>query len=69
MPSKAQSARNRLAVAARTGDSDMQSQARAELAAANIEQYIERTIATAPPLPAEGLERIARLLTIAGDSK
>lgn len=58
MPTKAQTARNRLAVAARTGDNIQRETARADLAAANIEQYIERTVAKAPPLSREQMELV-----------
>lgn len=36
--------------------------ARRELAAANLEQYIARVVATAPPLTSEQQERLAGLL-------
>lgn len=42
--------------------------ARAALAAAKIEDYIAKTLAAAPPLSAETRQRLARLLSVDGDS-
>ncbi len=40
--------------------------ARANLAAAKIEDFIERTLADAPPISDEQRARLARLLTVDG---
>ncbi|MFD1210966.1 hypothetical protein ACFQ36_02785 [Arthrobacter sp. GCM10027362] len=55
-------ARARLGVAARTGSQQDIAEARRDLAAANLEAYIQRTVAEAPPLTQEQLDRIATLL-------
>lgn len=43
-------ARARTGVAARSGDEDQIEDARRDLAAAKLEQYIEKIVSTAPPL-------------------
>lgn len=58
MPSQAQIARNRLAVASRLGDTEKAREARADLAVAKITQYVDAVVSTAPPLTAEQREAI-----------
>lgn len=62
MASSVFKARSRAGVAARTGDSAALAEARRDLAAAKLEQYIERTVAEAPPLTAEQRDRLAGIL-------
>lgn len=62
--SSALEARNRYGAIKRhhPDDVDRIAAARRDLAAAKLEDYIERTVASAPPLTDEQLERIAPLL-------
>lgn len=62
MPSSAIKARSALGVASRTGDQNQINDARRNLAAANIENYVARVVATAPPLTDEQAARIASML-------
>jgi hypothetical protein len=66
MPSKVISARSRLGVAARRADPDAIESARQELAAAKLEAYVAKVVATAPPLTPEQSRIIAALLYPAG---
>lgn len=69
MPKNVIQARSALGNATRSGDSDKISDARRDLAAAKLEAFIEKTIAEAPPLSAEQLDRLAVLLRPAGGAK
>ena len=62
MQSAAQSARNRLGVAARCGSPADVEQARRDLAAANLEEHIRRVVDAAPPLTPEQRARLSLLL-------
>ncbi|WP_339619860.1 hypothetical protein [uncultured Salinibacterium sp.] len=55
-------ARSKLGVATRSGDINAVRSARRDLAAANLEQYIERVVSDAPPLTSDQRDRIAALL-------
>lgn len=55
-------ARAQAGVAARRGDAKGLIQARRDLAAANIAQYIKRVVSEAPPLTDEQLDTITLLL-------
>lgn len=55
-------ARAVLGHAARTGDPGRVADARRDLAAANLEQYIGRITADAPPLTAEQRDHLAALI-------
>lgn len=61
-------ARGRLgqAVRRRPDDQDAIAEARRELAAAKLEDFIEQTLATAPPLSDERRRRLAALLQAGG---
>lgn len=59
-------ARSRLGVAARRQKPGEVAAARRDLAAAKIESYVAKTVAGAPPLTKEQLDRIAVLLRPAG---
>lgn len=63
-PSAALAARNRLGAVVRhhPNDPERVSAARADLAAAKLEEYIARVVATAPPLTVEQRDRLAVLL-------
>lgn len=63
--SAAQIARNRVGGAARNNPERVED-ARRDLAAAKLEQYITDVVAAAPPLSAEQRERLALLLTPGG---
>ncbi|WP_248240265.1 hypothetical protein [Microbacterium kunmingense] len=58
-------ARSRKAVAVRLGDARAVEEASRNLAAAKIEQYIQKVVAEAPPLSAEQRDRLAGLLRTA----
>lgn len=60
--SKPQHLRGRLANAHRRGDEAVILEVRRDLAAAKLEQYIERVVSEAPPLTDEQRERLAGLL-------
>lgn len=51
-----------IARARRSKDSVAEADARREYAVAKLADFVERTVATAPPLTAEHIERIAALL-------
>lgn len=55
-------ARSRVGVAVRLGDPAAEQNARRELAAAKLAEYIRRTVAEAPELTPEQRERLAVLL-------
>lgn len=55
-------ARAVLGHASRTGDSRKVADARRDLAAANLEQYIGKVTADAPPLTAEQRDHLATLI-------
>jgi hypothetical protein len=46
----------------RSADDPVITSAKAELAAANLQSYVERVLATAPPLTDEQRDRIAAIL-------
>jgi len=50
----------------RGADEATKRETKTALAAAKVEDYIERTLAAAPPLTSEQRQRIARLLTADG---
>lgn len=56
-------ARSRLGVASRTGSTEDIQAARRDLAAANVEQYLQNALADAPPLTPH---QRARLITLIG---
>lgn len=62
--SRALAARNRLAITARhhSDNPDRITEARRELAAAKIHDYVEKVLAQAPPLTDEQRTRLADLL-------
>ena len=55
-------ARSVVGNAARSGDPERLKNARRDLAAAKLEAFIDKTIADAPPLTVEQLNRVAVLL-------
>lgn len=59
MPTQAQIARNRLAVASRRGDPEQIRAARAALAVAKIQQYVTAVVADTPLTAEERAEIIA----------
>lgn len=66
MQSAAQSARNRVGVAVRRGTAADIERARRDLAAAKLEEYIQRVVDAAPPLTDAQRERLALLLNPGG---
>ncbi|MCI1787431.1 MAG: hypothetical protein LKI58_05100 [Actinomyces sp.] len=66
MPSSILKARSRLGVAARLGDKEAAQEARRDLAAAKIEDYVSRVVAEAPPLTPAQRDRIAALVKAGG---
>lgn len=62
MSSPVISARGRLGYAKRIGDPQTITDAKRDLAAANLQQYIEKVVSTAPPLTDEQRDRLAALL-------
>ncbi len=62
MPSPVLKARSAVGVATRKGDPVKIENARRELAAANLEAYIQRIVSECPPLRPDQLDRIAVLL-------
>ena len=60
--------RSRVAVASRLGSPEDVAQARRDHAAAKLADTIERTVAAAPPLTPEQLDRLAGLLRAGGGS-
>lgn len=63
-------ARSRLAVASRRGgDPKARAEARRDLAAAKIAQYVTKIVAEAPPLSDEQAAKIAGLLRAGGGGK
>ena len=54
--------RSRLALATKHRDAEAATEARRDLAAAKVQQYIERTLAEAPPLTDAQRVTLARLL-------
>lgn len=54
-------ARARLGMAVRSGDAVAAADARRDLAASKIEQYVHQVIAEAPPLTDEQRDRLARI--------
>lgn len=64
MHSQVSKARARVAALSRTdaGDDDRRTEARRDLNAAKIEAYIEKLLATAPPISDEQRTRLAALL-------
>ena len=75
MPESAQLARLRAGIARAehnsqlTGDPAPALDARREYAAAKIEDYVRRTVDTAPPLTDEQRSRLAALLTSSGGER
>lgn len=69
--SRALTARNRLAVVAKRQPDDQAAiaAARRDLAAAKLEDYIERVVASAPPLTADQRDRLALLLRPDADGR
>lgn len=57
-------ARAALGVASRRRDPEAMAAARQDLVAANLAAYIERTVAAAPPLPADKRAYLAGLLGV-----
>jgi len=55
-------ARSRLGVAIRSGNKPAETEARRDLAAAKIAQYIEKIVAEAPPLSPEQRTRLAGII-------
>lgn len=55
-------ARSQLGVASRTGSRDDIVAARRDLAAAKLEQYIEKIVSTAPPLTPAQKSRLSALI-------
>jgi hypothetical protein len=53
-------------VAARLGDKEAAQEARRDLAAAKIEDYVSRVVAEAPPLTPAQRDRIAALVKAGG---
>lgn len=66
MSSPVLQARAQLAVATRRRDPEQIANARRDLAAEKLAQYVARTVADAPPLTAEQRDRIAALLRPTG---
>lgn len=62
MASEVLQAKSRLGVASRRHDPEEIAEARRDLAAAKLAQYVERVVAEAPPLSPEQADRIAALL-------
>ena len=62
-PLTPRAAASALGVAARTRDPEKITRARRDLAAANIESYISRVVAEAPPLTEDQRHRLAALLS------
>ncbi|KHL00433.1 hypothetical protein [Sinomonas humi] len=62
MSSEVVQAKSRLGVAARRRDPEEIAEARRDLAAAKLAQYVERVVSAAPPLTPEQADRIAALL-------
>lgn len=62
MPSPVLKARAAKAVAVRRGDQHAAVEATRDLAAAKLEQYIERIVSEAPPLTSAQRDRLALLL-------
>lgn len=60
--SKVAHTRSRLGVAARRGNSDEITDAKRDHAAARIEQFVEKTVAAAPPLSPDQTDRIVTIL-------
>ena len=54
---------SRVAVEARRGDRVAEAEARRDHAAAVLEQYVQRVVASAPPLTTSQRTRLAALLT------
>ncbi len=59
-------ARSRAGVAGRKGDQKAKRAAQADLAEAKIADYIERTVAAAPPLTDEQRDKLATLIIRGG---
>lgn len=59
-------ARARLGQAVRVGNQYAATEARRDLAAAKLEQYVAKVVAEAPPLTADQISRISGLLRPAG---
>lgn len=66
MDPKIAKSRSALGVAVRLGDQHAARCARQDLAAAKIEDFVQRTVAAAPPLTPEQRDRIASLLRAGG---
>lgn len=62
MPSPVLKARSAVGVATRRGDPAKIEDARRELAAANLEAYIQRIVSEAPPLTSDQVAKITTLL-------
>lgn len=62
MPSPVLTARSNLGNATRRKDPAAIEQARRDLAAAKLEDYVQRTVADAPPLTDDQLKRITAML-------
>lgn len=60
--SKVAHTRSRLGVAARRGNPSEITEAKRDHAAARIEQFVEKIVATAPPLSVEQTDRIVTVL-------
>lgn len=66
MPDPVLSARGRTGHAKRSGNPSLIEAAYRDLAAAKLEQYIERVVSAAPPLTSEQRDKLAALLRPAG---
>ncbi|HLV03942.1 MAG TPA: hypothetical protein VKY79_05105 [Actinomycetaceae bacterium] len=62
MPSEVLKARSRLGVAAKARDPEKITEARRDLAAAKLADYVAKVVAEAPPLTMEQRHRISQLL-------
>lgn len=68
MSSDIRRARSRLAANVRNHPDADHAPLRRDLAAANLEAYVAKTVAAAPPLTSEQLDRIAGLLRPGGEA-
>lgn len=64
MSTKVRTARARLAAATRHHPATAHDELRRDLKAANLEEYVQRIVAQAPPLTQEQADRIAGLLRV-----
>lgn len=66
VPPNTAQARGYLMTAVRMGDAEGEATARRELAEAKLQNYIERIVASAPPLTPEQIKRLSGLLRTGG---